>query len=336
MPPHRVTEAGLIKMIKRMQPPLDPGWIGIGDDAALFTDAPRGWLVSQDMLVEDVHFRRDWATPEQIGRKACEVNLSDLAAMGGQPRAALTSLALPPGVSTVWVENLYRGLTDGFSVFGVPIIGGDTVASRSGIVLDVTVLGTPAAQPVRRHGARPGDILMVSGQLGASRGGLELLQRGTRQPALRDDEQALLAAHLAPVARVALGTLAASWVRAMTDVSDALASEVRILTETEGLGADIWLDRLPLGRSTRAVAHRLGASAESWALFGGEDYELLMAVPSEHLEHVVKAASQAGTSVQAVGEVTSSPGLRWWRDGQPVAVEGENTTFDHFSQHPDN
>ncbi|AEJ39137.1 thiamine-monophosphate kinase [Sulfobacillus acidophilus TPY] len=327
-----VGERGLIAMIHRMQPTPAPGFVGIGDDAAVVPGDPAGWLISQDMLVEEIHFRWDWSTPEQVGAKAAAVNLSDIAAMGGIPAAVLTSLALPANLRVEVVEDLIRGLTRTLDRYGAYIIGGDTVGSPDRLVLDVTILGRPGASgPIRRMGARPGDHLLVSGRLGASYAGYQLLSHGGHWPGNNITERSVLVAHLTPTPRVELGQAVAPFVHAMTDISDGLEAEVEELTRFGGIGAEIQIDRLPIDQATREVARIYGVSVEEFALYGGEDYELLMAVPGSRLPNVLEAANHVGVPVTDIGRVTDEPGIRWQLGGEEVEWDGRRA-FDHFNR----
>ncbi|MCY0881267.1 MAG: thiamine-phosphate kinase, partial [Firmicutes bacterium] len=153
-----VGERELISRIHRLQAIIPFGYLGIGDDSAYLPPSTEGWLVSQDMLVEGIHFRWDWTNPEQLGEKAVAVNISDIAAMGGIPKAILTSISLPGEMDIDVVEALYRGIAKGLDRYGVALVGGDTVGSAQGLSLDVTALGVPsvAQRPILRRGARPG------------------------------------------------------------------------------------------------------------------------------------------------------------------------------------
>nr|WP_243239799.1 thiamine-phosphate kinase [Sulfobacillus harzensis] len=315
-----------------MQSAPPPGMVGIGDDAAVLPAQQRGWLISQDMLVEDIHFRWDWSAPEQVGVKAAHVNMSDIAAMGGRPRAALTSVAVPGSLSSEVLESLYRGLTRAFDPFGVVIVGGDTVGAVDKLVLDVTILGEPGpGGPVMRQGARPGDRLLVSGRLGASYAGYMLLSHGIGWPGTDIDDRSVLTAHLEPQARVELGLAVAPFVHAMTDVSDGLVDEVRELTRFGSVGADVWLERLPICPATRRVGEHFGGDGRDYALYGGEDYELLMAVPPSHLQAVQEAAEATAIPLTEIGAITDRRQIRWLDDGNPVAVK-DVAFFDHFSR----
>lgn len=325
-------ERGIIAMIHRMQSSPPVGMVGIGDDAAVLPAVPHGWLISQDMLVEEIHFRWDWAAPEQVGMKAAHVNMSDVAAMGGRPRAALTSLAVPTTLASEVLERIYRGLTRAFDPYGVVIIGGDTVGTVDRLVLDVAIIGEPASVgAVLRTGARPGDRLLVSGRLGASYAGYMLLSHGASWPGNGIDDRSVLTAHLEPQARIELGEAVAPMVHAMTDISDGLAEEVAELTQFGAVGADVWVDRLPICQATRRVAESFQSDGRDYALFGGEDYELLMAVPPSHLDRVLEVAQTLSVAVSEIGTITDRREVRWLDGGQPVEIKG-GPAFDHFSR----
>ncbi len=328
----RLDERSIIAMIKEMQPPVPAGVLGIGDDAAFLPSGAQGWLMSQDMLVEDVHFRTSWATPEQIGAKAAEVNLSDMAAMGATPQFALTSIAIAANSSLNWVRRLYRGLYAAFSPRGVVIVGGDTVAGPGKLVLDVTILGIPAPTgPVLRRGAQVGDRLLISGTLGDSYAGLVLLSQRRGHATDRQDGASLVRAHLEPKAQVELGAQVAPLVHAMTDLSDGLAAELVEVIDVGGLGAEIWLESLPISSDVHALAKRLGEDPTRWAVFGGEDYQLLMAVDPARVSDVRTVSHRCRVELVEIGVVTSNRGVRWMRDGHPVEMQGKGLAFDHFS-----
>jgi thiamine-monophosphate kinase len=327
-----VGERHLIAVIHRLQPPAPAGTLaGIGDDAAVVVPpAGEKLLVSTDMLVEGVHFRRDWMTAEQVGEKAVAVNVSDIAAMGGRPYGLLTSIALPPDLPVDFVEGFYRGFARAADQYGAVLIGGDTVGSPGPVVVDVTVLGF-AEVPVLRRGGRPGDRLVVTGRLGGSRAGFELLRRGLGWPGRHASERAVLARHLRPEARVAAGRELAQRAHAMTDVSDGLAEEVGLLVDFGGIGAVVRAESLPLDTPTKTVARHLGADPVIWALYGGEDYELLAAVPPSAVPELTAALRRLGIPLTEIGELVDRPGLTLIRGGreEPLArVTPE--AFDHF------
>lgn len=326
-----VGEQDLIAAIHRLQPPAPPGCTsGIGDDTAVI-EPPSGQklLVSADMLVEGIHFRRDWMNPEQVGEKAVAVNISDIAAMGGTPYALLTSIALPGDLPFAWAEGFYRGFARAADLYGAVLIGGDTVAIPGPVVVDVTVLGW-VKQPVMRRGARPGDRLVVTGRIGASRAGLELLLSGLRWPGEHAPERAVLAHHMGPIARVGAGQVLAERAHALTDISDGLAAEVHELIKVGGIGARLDADRLPIDTPTRTVAEERHQDPVEWALYGGEDYELLAAVPPTAVAGLAVLMADLGVPLTDVGEVVDRSGLWLVRDGKEARLDPQGG-FQHWT-----
>lgn len=322
-----VGEAGVIARALRRAGSSRMVLAGIGDDAAVL-HVPRGaaLLASCDMLVEGVHFRRDWSSPEQVGAKAAAVNLSDIAAMGGRPSALLTSLALPPALPVAWVEAFYAGFGKVAAQWQAPLAGGDTVGSPGPVVVDVTVLGY-ARRPVKRFGAQPGDNLVLTGPVGGAAAGLALLASGCRWPGGSEWERRLLAAQLTPSARVREGRWLAGGARAMTDLSDGLGvGLLGILGDR--VGASIEGSAVPRSAGLEEAARRLGVPIRSWLVDGGEDYELLAAVPAERLPRMQATFARHGRDLFVIGTVEAEPGIRWREDGREVSVTVRS--FEHF------
>ena len=326
-------ERGLIDRIRRrVGPPGAAVVAGIGDDAAAFLPAPdRLLLATTDMLVEEVDFRRSYASPRDVGWKALAANLSDIAAMGGTPRYALVSLGLPDSTSVEEVEEMYEGLAVLAARHGVEIIGGDTGAAPA-LTVSITVIGeADPARLVLRSGAQVGDALAVTGSLGASAAGLALLSRGKDSDEWKD----LITAHLRPSPRIAEGTtLARLGVRAMIDLSDGLATDLGHLCRESRVGARIWLSRLPIPEGVTRVALTLGLDPVRLALGGGEDFELLFALPvPETPRCLVELKRQTETTGTVIGEVLAGDaGVQF------VDEQGERVTigqgFEHFSTRP--
>lgn len=296
--------------------------LGVGDDAALFAPAPGMQLaVSTDMLVSGTHFLPD-TDPEDLGWKTLAVNVSDIAAMSGQPRWALLSLALP-GVDEPWIAAFARGLFDCADTFGVDLIGGDT--TRGPLNLSVTIFGeVPAGQAITRNRAQVGDDLWVSGQPGRAALGLAHLQQRITLPTAGAAE--CIAALQRPQPRVAAGLALRGVASAMLDVSDGLAGDLKHILEQSGLGADIDVSLLPV-----AALEALGAdavSARSSCLSGGDDYELLFTASAQRRDEIQRISAELGLQMHRIGHTTPTLGLRIVEaDGRIGSAGG----YDHFA-----
>jgi thiamine-monophosphate kinase len=339
-------EFGLIGLIRQRAQHRSPGTLlGIGDDAAVLEVEGGGpFLVTTDMLLEGVHFRRGWGHPRDLGRKAMVVNLSDIAAMGGRPLHALLALAIPPeGPTLSELEALLAGLEEEAATYGVTLVGGDTCTSQSGLVLAVTVLGIPpAGHAISRSGAKPGDKLWVTGTLGGAAAGLLALEHGLRpgigwpahapRPAwlgLEEEEaiQAALTAQLTPVPRLAAGQALVECATAMIDVSDGVASDVWHLCRESGVAARVLADQVPLHPGALAMARLTGREALDLGLRGGEDYELLFTASADPRPALARAAP--GLRVSLIGEMSAGPAIPTLAhaDGRQETLAGG---FDHF------
>lgn len=326
-------ERGLIERVRRrLGTPGEGVLIGIGDDSALVAWPGDTLLLTTDTLIEDIHFRRTTATFREIGAKALAVNLSDIAAMGGEPRFALLALALPAATRVADVDDLYAGLGEMAARYGVALVGGDTCAAPDRIVLTVTLVGRVEGPPLRRSGARPGDAILVTGTLGGAAAGLAALERGPL-PVGPEVTAPLHRAHRLPVPRVPEGRLirASGAATAMIDLSDGLATDLGHIAAESGVGAEVRLPALPVGEATRALARALGADPWAWVVSGGEDYELLFtAAPAQAAALAARVTDATGTPVSVIGEIRpAGDGIRFLNGaGQPVAVR---PGFDHFA-----
>ncbi len=302
-------EFGLIDRIRARFPQPAPPELGIGDDAALLSPSPGMQLVvSTDLLAEGVHFERSFGPLRLLGRKALAVNLSDLAAMGAKPRWFFLSLAIPAGFPLEEIEALLDGLAEQAAEHGVLLAGGDTCGSKSGLVISVTVMGEQRPELVlRRSGARPGDDVWVSGTLGDSALGLQLLLAGYEKKGDVATEY-VVSRHLDPTPRCELGQALADagLVSAMIDISDGLLADLGHLCHQSGCGAEIELTQIP--RSAPFDAVTAGASPTPWQLVvaGGEDYELCFTAPPARRAAILETANSAGIPVAVIGKVTDS------------------------------
>jgi len=323
------SEADIIRAIRRIASrPKDRRLVlPIGDDAAAFRVHPgRLLLVSTDALVEGVHFDFRYCSPEDLGWKALAVNLSDIAAMGGIPLYVTTSIALPSKGLPDFISRFYRGLTALARQHSVTLIGGDTCRSLKGVFLDLTIIGdVEPTHLLTRQGAKPGDSLYVTGELGGSSVGLELLSR-SKKPVPRS---VAIRRHLRPQPRCAAGRFLAErkLVSAMIDLSDGLSTDLAHLCDQSGVGAVVEASRLPLVRIPVRQRQFLSHAAPHYALHGGEDYELLFAVPSRLSQSVPNRIG--GLPVQRIGCITRSSGI-WLLEGNRKH-RLHPSGFDHFA-----
>jgi thiamine-monophosphate kinase len=303
--------------------------LGIGDDAAV-TLRPGASATSVDMLVDGVHFRRDRASLRDIGRKSLSAALSDLAAMGAAPGEAYVALAMPRDLDEAGCLELIAGLAEVAAETGTALAGGDISAAPQ-LAIAITVVGYAAAAErlVARAGARPGQVLAVTGELGGAAAGLLILER----PELREPLEPAVAERLArrqldPTPRLAAGAaLAAAGAAAMIDVSDGLGADAEQIAAASGGGARIELARLPFQDGVAEVAAAAGLDPLELAASGGEDYELLVALAPERVDQAMAAVARAGTALAVIGEVTRSGGVELRdRDGDIRGPSG----FDHL------
>lgn len=318
----KLGEFGLIEQIRKTMARGAKGVrVGIGDDAALLALPPASRLLATtDLLLEGVHF--DLATTDlfSLGWKSAAVNLSDIAAMGGTPRFCLTALGIPSSLTVEDIGEFYRGVNACLKKFGAVLVGGDTCGSRTGLVISVSVLGeAKKKRAVTRSGARPGDRIFVTGTLGDSAAGLEML--GTRG---RGTAKQLVEKHLRPTPRVAEGIKLAGIASAMIDVSDGLSSDLGHLCEQSGAGAEIYIERIPLSKVLRS-AKGMKLPPVKYALSGGEDYELLFTVHRSNIKNM-KAVKLAATEIGVITRDRSMRLIDARGKSTPLPVTG----FDHF------
>ena len=333
-----MNERQIIDHIAALAGPADARLLkGIGDDCAVIVrNEASVWLLTMDTLIETVHFDRRFHPPDKLGRKAVSVNVSDIAAMGGMPAFVLFSAGLPPGFDQEWFTAFSRGMAEACREYGCIIIGGDTVASPAGFNFSLTLVGEAAAgRVVYRSGARVGDTVWVSGELGWAAAGLSLLS-GNIAPDKRGFDR-FRERHWNPTARVELGQRLAGegLAQAMMDLSDGLATDLAHLCAQSGVGARIEADRLP-GPGTLAEAARLvGADPMAWAIAGGEDFELLFTADPAAEKTLGELGHDLGLALTPVGRIVAGEGVSLIRrrsDGDeevvPVAYQG----YDHFRQ----
>lgn len=326
-------ERAIVDRIRRRVPsPPSSVLIGIGDDAAVVApERNENQVLTTDVQIEGVHFDRSFCAPEDIGHKALAVNLSDLAAMGATPRVALLSLALPPSLPIADLEGLLDGLLALAGRFGVALVGGNISRSPGPLFVDVTLTGTVRPRRVlTRTGARAGDELYVSGAVGGAAAGLRLLQGEQAGSDVRDEAEACVLRYRRPDPRVRLGMLLGRnrVARACVDLSDGLADGVHQLAVAGGLGAIVDGESVPLMDAARRVFERAREDPLHAALTGGEDYELLFAVPPKGrkglraVERLVR-----GLAITRIGVLTADRAIRLRQAGREDALPAG---FAHF------
>jgi len=303
-------EKKLIERIRRLAPEGRSLVKGIGDDCAVLRVPPgHDLLVTTDFTIEKVHFRRDWHPPEWVGRRCLTRGLSDIAAMGGEPRAAFLSLAVAGDVPQKWVNRFLKGLLTLAQEFKVPLAGGDTAQSITGIQADIVVVGSvPRGKAILRSGAKPGEGIYVTGELGGSAANLARLAKSKRESQRRSQREFQPGSQRAggkvslPEPRVAVGQilLRRGLASAMIDLSDGLSTDLGHICQESGVGAEIEADAIPrawLGTEKNKVALDL-------ALHGGDDYELLFTSPLSVPPKI------AGVRVTRIGRTLRSSGMR--------------------------
>ncbi|MCF8449628.1 MAG: thiamine-phosphate kinase [Taibaiella sp.] len=304
-------EFGLIDHLTKNNDTLQAGTIlSIGDDAAVIDQFGRQSVISTDMLVEGIHFDLMYTPLKHLGYKAVAVNLSDICAMMATPTHITLSIALSNKISVEALEEFYEGVYAACEKYGVDLIGGDTTSTKSGFIISVTAIGEVAPDKyVTRSGARPTDLICVSGNLGAAYLGLQLLEREKKifleNPGIQPDLQQqayVIGRILKPEPRADI----TEWLQeneivptSMIDVSDGLSSELLHICGNSNVGCTIYEDKIPVHDETKSVADMFGVSVVTCALSGGEDYELLFTIRQEDYEKVVR-----NNSISVIGYVT--------------------------------
>ncbi|MCH8332629.1 thiamine-phosphate kinase [Candidatus Sumerlaeota bacterium] len=311
--------------------------LSIGDDAAhLRLSRSRDIVVTTDALIEDVHFARSWIGPGDLGRKALVASLSDLAAMGAMPIASFLSLGVPASTAIAELKAFFRGLCREGRRWSCALAGGDLVRSPQWTI-NLTLIGRPGKGRgvIRRSTARPGQTLYVTGFPGQSAAGLAALERNEPQPTL-------IARHTRPTPRLreaeALRSICGDL--SMIDLSDGIMTDASHVARASGVGLEIEVDALPVSPALKRYARHLGVDPLQWALYGGEDYELMFTSRRSAIK-IVQAMGRAGlaTRVTAIGRVVASPAAGKSRVSHPVrllnsdgeSLKGPDRSFNHFS-----
>jgi len=328
-------EFGLIDRLTHDLRPANASTLrGVGDDCAVLHYPDREILVTTDLLLEGIHFDLTYVPLRHLGYKAVMVNLSDICAMNGMPRQITVSLGLSRKFSVEAVEQLYEGMRLACTRCGVDIVGGDTVSSLTGLTISITAIGEARRDDiVYRNGARPTDLICVSGNLGAAYMGLQLLER--EKAVVRDTDgvqpdfagkEYILERQLKPEARLDIvRALADAGIRptAMMDISDGLSSELMHICRQSGCGCRVYEEHIPIDYETAVMAEELDMNVTTCALNGGEDYELLFTVPLADYDKV-----EALDDVRLIGHITAPElgTLLVTRDGAEIALRAQGFT----------
>ncbi len=303
---------------------------GVGDDAAVLDFGDSEVLISKDLLVEGVHFDLGYVPLKHLGYKAAVVNFSDIYAMNGTPSQLLVGMAVSSRFPVEALEEIYAGLLLACSRYGVDLVGGDTTSSQSGLVLSVTAVGHVAkGKSVRRDGAQAGDLLVVTGDLGAAYMGLQVLEREKAafqanpnlQPELQGHEY-VLERQLKPEARKDVAALLAELgvtPTSMMDISDGLSSEILHLGTQSGVGCTIYEDKIPMDPQMMHLAEEFGINPITAVLNGGEDYELLFTMPIADFDKI-----KANPNLTPIGHMTEDKVFQMVTNaGQTVPLEAQ-------------
>ncbi len=331
-------EFEIIKKLREQGRTDDDVRVGIGDDAAVLRhNNATHLLVCSDLSIAGVHFRLDWMPPRLLGNKALAVTLSDIAAMGGVARYALLSIAIPPTISTTYIDEVLQGILETAERFEVALIGGDTSASPDTLFIDTTVVGeVTRRKAVRRSGAEADEVIFVTGSLGASALGLKLLELGHRLDeetdadaifSLTEMRQQAIRRHLTVEPRLEFGQLLSErgLATAMIDISDGLSSDLSHILDKSQCGATLKLERIPVASCVTGLSIAgMEMDPINLALHGGEEYELLFTAASENRDELLAIAQLTGVPVTAIGRITAEPGLRIERNGtiEPLIPAG--------------
>ena len=327
-----IGEFGLIhRFSRKFIKDLPEGVTGIGDDCAVLPHNEReSLLFTTDMLIEDRHFLLDKTGPRELGIKSLAVNLSDIAAMGGEPHSAFLSIGITAGLQIAWLDDFFSGIRELCKTSGTLFLGGDTTRSPDRLVINIGVLGRVDPERVKlRSTAMPGDVIYVNDVVGDSAGGMRIL---VEDKPLYEDASYLVRRHHLPRAHLEEGKWLAGRgeVHAMIDLSDGIESDIRRIMESSACGAEIELSGVPVSGQLLRICETYRWDARETGISGGEDYCLMFTVPEQHCSGLEKAYSEKfGTPVYRIGKITGD------RENLEFTREGKKVTFgkhgwDHF------
>jgi thiamine-monophosphate kinase len=325
--------SGEDSLIARYFRPLatDPGAFDLGDDAAILKALGEDIVVTTDAIVEGVHFLPH-DPPDTIARKALRANLSDLAAKGATPAGFVLTLALR-AADDAWLAPFARGLGEDAGLFGCPLLGGDTVSTPGPLMISITAFGRVSqGKMVRRNGAKPGDRIVVTGTIGDAALGLDILKGGVMAVALADDAAAkamLVDRYRVPQPRNALALAVRDHADAAMDVSDGLAGDLAKLCAASCVSAVIDAESIPLSAAARGLLSR-GVTGIAALVSGGDDYEILCAIPENRFEGFARDAGVAGVAVTSIGMVIAGRAVPRFLDAGGGDIALPRLSYSHF------
>ena len=325
--------SGEDSLIARYFRPLatDPGAFDLGDDAAILKALGEDIVVTTDAIVEGVHFLPD-DPPDTVARKALRVNLSDLAAKGATPAGFVLTLALR-AADDAWLTPFARGLGDDAGLFGCPLLGGDTVSTPGPLMISITAFGrVQSGKIVHRSGAKPGDRVVVTGTIGDAALGLDILRGGAVAAILADDvaaKEMLIERYRIPQPRNAVAKAVRDHADAAMDVSDGLAGDLAKLCGASGVSAVIDAQSIPLSKAAATLLARGTVGIEA-VVSGGDDYEILCAIPEDRFEAFAESARLAGTAVTSIGAVIAGPSVPKFLNAQGREIALKRLSYSHF------
>jgi len=334
-----IGEFGLIRELQKHCHELHGDLIqGIGDDTAILPSPNKDFLLaSTDLAIEGIHFDLGLASYKDVGYRTAVANISDIVAMGGSPKFLLAAVAVPPSCPVKNMRALYQGMKEPCRTYNISLVGGDTSSSRSGLFLCLTILGhVKPNRAITRQGAKQGDLVYVTGTLGDSHAGLQILQhhmKSRKRSGRRLYETFLKNRHLRPTPRVALGQHLSQnrLANAAIDLSDGLSGDIHHLCQASQVGVELWASRLPLSQPCQAFAAERHLDPIDLALAGGEDYELLFTVKPSKRDHLLNVSKSFKTKVTCIGEIKpKSYGLRLKLEGQR-SRNISRQSYNHFS-----
>lgn len=303
---------------------------GIGDDCAIIPlNESESWLVTTDMLIEDRHFLLNRISAFELGFKSLAVNLSDIAAMGGDPHSAFLSIGIPNKIEVEWLDGFFKGIKELADNTNTLLLGGDTTKSPDKLIINILVLGKAITKNIKkRSAAEPGDLLCVTGNVGDSGGGLQVM---LENKPVDDDAKGLIKAHHLPYPHLNEGKFLSTYkdVHAMIDLSDGIESDIHRIMEAAGCGAEIALDKLPVSDTLKKLANKYDWNVYELAMCSGEDYKLMVTVnPAQYDSINSEYKKQFNRDLSIIGKIKIDKSLKTMFKGKLIDLAKHG--YDHF------